>query len=127
MDWLTARLPGRADSAGLTQLDAGEGLRQHRGAIALVAADEAGLIGFGVELHQALDSDLQVVDDPVVAEIPQQAHVLAGGKSVGHVLALSHRQVEQPVGLASHQAGLPQVVVVAALELADHAHRVAVE
>src|SRR5579885_147807 len=101
----------------LRERDASEGLRQHRSAVRFHPADEAGLVRLGVELGEPLDLHVQRVDYPVVAEIAQDAHILAGRERARRVLRHDVRHIEQAVRLPLLQPGLPEVRAVAILQL----------
>ena len=79
---------GWVDGLG-AQLDADEGFGEDGHAVGFHATDEAGLVGFGIQLDEALDLHVERVGDPVVAEVAQGADVLAGGEGARGVLRTS--------------------------------------
>ena len=114
------RSDGSHGRLGLSSLhsQALHGLSQHQTAIHTLRSAEADLTGNGEELIQTLEGTTLAVSDPVGLEVTEQDHLFASA-DLRHIGRSDQAVVEQGVGLTLLQAGLPQVLALAILQLPD--------
>ena len=100
--------------------DAQTCFRQYRHAVAFLSADEAGLVGFRVQLIKALNRETQRINDPVeLFEVSEGTDVQPGGECLRDILRDVIRTFDDGAGGAA-ETFLPEILVLGIFQLADH-------
>ena len=94
------------------------GFRQHQTTIHTLSGAETNLTGRSIEFVEALEGSTLAIGNPVRREVTEQDR-LGAGSDFGHVGRGNQTVVEQLVRLTFLEAGLPEVLTVAVLQLSD--------